>query len=68
MKLLSANDLRDIGIDYTRNSLWRLVKLGQFPKPIRIGLGRNAWIESEILDWIDSRTAERDNATTENAK
>lgn len=30
-----------------------------FPRPVRIGSGSVAWVESEIEDWIKLRIAER---------
>jgi prophage regulatory protein len=30
-----------------------------FPRPVRIGPGSVAWVESEIEDWIKLRIAER---------
>jgi prophage regulatory protein len=40
---------------------WRLIRAGQFPKPIKLG-SRNCWIESEIDAWIADRIRARDNA------
>ena len=30
----------------------RLVKSGQFPKPMKISPGRNGWLETDIEDWV----------------
>jgi prophage regulatory protein len=43
--------------------LSRLVELGNFPKPLRLGSGRNgrlAFVEAEVRDWLRARLAERD--------
>jgi prophage regulatory protein len=39
----------------SRDSIYRLAKLGKFPKPVKIGLKVNAWRVSEVQEWIDSR-------------
>ena len=30
-----------------------------FPRPIKIGTRASAWIESEVMAWIEARIAER---------
>ena len=60
MKLLPYDALKEKGILYSKAHLWRLVKAGTFPKPIKLGAGRNAWVESELDRWIESRMAARD--------
>lgn len=59
-RLLSHEDLRDLGIRYSRVQIWRKVKDGTFPAPIKLGEARNAWIEAEVVAWIEQRIAERD--------
>lgn len=60
MKLLSLQDLKVKGIGLCHSQIYRLISKGTFPKPIKIGERRNAWIESEIDDWIKQKIAERD--------
>jgi predicted DNA-binding transcriptional regulator AlpA len=38
-----------------RSTIWRLVRAGHFPAPIRIGAGRNAWRLSRVLQWQTDR-------------
>jgi prophage regulatory protein len=38
----------------------RLENVGQFPKRIRLGINRVAWLLSEIEAWVDERLANRD--------
>ena len=53
-KLLRLPQVIDrIGI--CKASVFRLVKLGQFPAPIRISDRAVAWVESDLDEWIDSR-------------
>ena len=60
MKLLSMDELRDRGISYSKAHLWRRISAGTFPKPIRLGVNRIAFLEVEIDAWLNERIAERD--------
>ena len=52
----------------SRSSLWRDVKSGRFPAPLRIGKSRIGWRKDEIVEWLESLplvwqpTAETDTA------
>jgi predicted DNA-binding transcriptional regulator AlpA len=62
MKLLSFDDLKpEKGIPDSRQTVWRKVKRGVFPAPVKHG-SRNAWPEHEIDQYIESLVAERDEA------
>jgi prophage regulatory protein len=39
----------------SRTSLWRRVKDGTFPAPIRLGPNRVAWNMDEVRAWLDNR-------------
>jgi prophage regulatory protein len=58
-KILSKADLKARGIDFNNSTIWRKTKAGAFPKPIKVG-NRNAWLETEIDQHIESLIAERD--------
>jgi prophage regulatory protein len=61
MRLLDYEGLQAKGFRYSRTHLWRLIKAGRFPRPVKLGLGsRNAWVEQEIDSFIESKVAERD--------
>ncbi|KRB61371.1 hypothetical protein ASE04_21105 [Rhizobium sp. Root708] len=62
MRLLSPQDLVAKGISFERSQLFALIKIGKFPKPVKMGLRRNAWLESDVDDWIKQLVAERDGA------
>lgn len=38
-----------------RTTLWRWVREGRFPKPIRLGANCIAWRADDINQWINSR-------------
>ena len=60
MKLLDWGDLREKGISYSRQHLYKLIDDKKFPKPIKLGTWRVAFVEKEIDDWIKARIDERD--------
>jgi prophage regulatory protein len=65
LRLIPASQLGTLkGITYCRAHLDRLVKAGKFPRPIKIGPGRNAYLEAEIDAYINARIAERDAAAS----
>ena len=42
-----------------RDTIYRKVKSGEFPKPIRIAARASAWLESEVDQFISDRIAVR---------
>jgi prophage regulatory protein len=45
----------------SRPTVWRLVKQGKFPKPIRLTSAHAVgWLSSEVQAWIQARIAQRD--------
>jgi prophage regulatory protein len=59
-KVLSPAELKsEKGIRFSRQHLHRLIKAGQFPKPIKLGPATNGWLEHEIDGWIAARASER---------
>jgi prophage regulatory protein len=63
MRLLSTAELStEKGISFHRSHLFKLVRAGRFPKPVKIGENRNAWVEAEVDAWIKGRIAARDKA------
>jgi prophage regulatory protein len=60
LRILSLNDLRELGISYSRVHIYRLVKARKFPAPIKVGQNRIGWVESEIDEWLNAKIAERD--------
>ena len=54
-KLLKTRDVLDeLGI--SNMTLWRWIKAGTFPQPIKVG-SRNAWTRADLDLWIESRRA-----------
>lgn len=47
---------------YSRTHIARLEKAGKFPQRVRLSphpRGRMAWVESEVIDWMQQRMSER---------
>jgi len=54
LTLLSYRDLDALGYG-SRTTIWRKVKDGEFPPPIDLGHDRKGWLESDIVEWLQSR-------------
>jgi predicted DNA-binding transcriptional regulator AlpA len=55
-RLVTFHELKTItGIPYSRASLWRMERRGDFPQRIKLSPRRSAWRLSELRAWIDSR-------------
>ena len=63
MKLLSKKAVREL-ITYSFAHTARLEAAGTFPKRVKLGAGRVAYVEAEIIDWITARVAARDANTS----
>jgi prophage regulatory protein len=37
-----------------RTSLWRMCKLGRFPKPVQLSVRSVAWRASEVEEWLQN--------------
>jgi prophage regulatory protein len=45
-------------VSLARSTIYKRIAAGEFPRPIPIGGGRVAWIQSDIDNWINERLAE----------
>jgi prophage regulatory protein len=59
-QLISYDALAARGISLSKCQLWRLEKVGKFPKRVPVTAARHAWLSHEIDDWIASRVAARE--------
>lgn len=39
----------------SRSTIYLYIKMGEFPKPYRLGMKTVGWLESEINEWIVAR-------------
>lgn len=54
MKLLTAKEVMK-KTTLSRMTIWRYIQDGNFPKSIKLGPQRIAWIEDDIDKWINER-------------
>ena len=45
---------------YKNSTLYKYIAEGSFPKPVSIGGRAKAWVESEVIAWMNDRIKERD--------
>jgi prophage regulatory protein len=64
MGLLNLNALETKGINFSDTHIWRLIRAGDFPKPVKIG-NRNHWVAAENDEYIADKLARRDNVARE---
>lgn len=57
--LLDYDNLRDLGITYSKEHLRRLETAGQFPERVRLTPSRIAWMFNEVMAWINDRAQVR---------
>lgn len=41
----------------SKSSIYRFVRAGLFPKPLRISAGRVAWRDDAVSQWVESNTS-----------
>ena len=51
---LSMSQVREMVV-YSPSHIYRLIKAGSFPAPIRLGPARVAWRRSSIINWLAER-------------
>lgn len=62
MRVLSATEVAQ-KVPFTTRHIERLVKAGEFPRPIKLGGRRVSWIEEEVDRYIEGLVAVRDQKT-----
>ena len=59
-KLVSKKELKSVyGVPYSFAHIARLEIAGLFPKRVKLGACRVAWLSEEVQNWIDERVASR---------
>ncbi len=46
-------------IGWHPSHLMRMAKAGKFPKPVSLGPNSTAFVELEVLEWMENRVADR---------
>lgn len=45
---------------FKNSTLYKYIAEGSFPRPVTIGGRAKAWVESEVVAWMNDRIKERD--------
>ena len=53
-ELLTVEQVREI-VHLTTSTIYRLMRAGHFPRPIKIGNKNVRWHRSEVLEYLQSR-------------
>ena len=53
-ELLTIKQVQD-AVQLTRSSLYRLMKEGRFPIPVKVSARANRWRSDELAAWLDAR-------------
>jgi prophage regulatory protein len=53
-RLIGGRDVRRL-TSLSRATLYRLVRDGQFPKPVRVAHRRVAWRATDVAAWLETR-------------
>ena len=59
-RILTYEDLRPLGIDATKNCLWRHERLGLFPRRVKVSPGKVGWVADEVERFLKERISARD--------
>lgn len=49
-------------VGFCKVTIYQMIREGRFPKQVRLGLNKVAWLRSEVLGWIGERAAAREAA------
>lgn len=56
MKFLKMSEvIARVGLN--KATIYRMMKAGEFPRSIQISEIRVAWVESEVIDWMERKIA-----------
>ena len=59
--MLTLNEVRK-RTTFSKTHIYRLINAGDFPRPVKIGEHRVAFVEREIDEWIGARIEAREAA------
>ena len=59
MKIISLDKVMEM-TGLARSTIYKHMANQYFPKAIQLGMRCVGWVESEVLEWIQARIAERD--------
>jgi predicted DNA-binding transcriptional regulator AlpA len=60
-RMYRFRDLKSLGHPFSKAHTYRLIAVGEFPPPVKLGKNTSAWLEEEIDAWQEARIAARNN-------
>ncbi|NBO27288.1 MAG: AlpA family phage regulatory protein [Actinobacteria bacterium] len=42
-------------LPFSASTLWRTVRAGKFPAPVKLGPAITAWREKDVVDWLNQQ-------------
>ena len=57
MRYIRFKELKTL-VPLGRTTIWRMERDGQFPQSRRIGKNAKAWLEAEVLSWMQERAGD----------
>jgi len=54
-RFLSEKEILGEIVPWGRTTLWRKVRAGEFPPPRALSENRKGWLESQVVEWVESR-------------
>jgi prophage regulatory protein len=54
---IRQKDLLKTFVPFSATTLWRKIKAGEFPAPIKLGPSITAWRSKEIEEWVQSHAS-----------
>ncbi|WP_417355033.1 helix-turn-helix transcriptional regulator [Gallaecimonas pentaromativorans] len=61
MRFIKLKEVQSL-TSLSRATIYRYIDAGHFPKQVSLGDHNVAWVEEEVLEWIQERIADRDRA------
>jgi prophage regulatory protein len=58
MRYIRFKELKTL-VPLGRTTIWRMEQEGRFPRSRRIGKSAKAWLETEVLSWMQERAGDQ---------
>lgn len=59
MKLIRLKQVMEC-TGLARSTVYKFIAEGDFPKPVKLGVRVAAWVEAEVIAWIEEKLLQRD--------
>ena len=59
MRYIRFKELKTL-VPLGRTTIWRMEREGRFPRSRRIGKSAKAWLETEVLSWMQERAGDHE--------